>query len=82
LPGHARQVGYALFALPDGRDVPWQRVINAKGEISPRSVPYFDKRQRTLLEQEGVVFDARGRISLPRFQWDSRLSKSQSASEN
>jgi len=31
LGGQARQVGYALSALPEGNDVPWQRVINAKG---------------------------------------------------
>src|SRR6185436_18609812 len=33
LKGHARQVGYALHALPDAETVPWQRVINARGEI-------------------------------------------------
>ena len=36
LEGHARQVGYALHALPAGQDIPWHRVVNAKGEISPR----------------------------------------------
>ena len=36
LPGHARQVGYALSALRD-QDVPWHRIVNARGEVSPRS---------------------------------------------
>ena len=70
LPGHARQVGYALHALPEGSDVPWQRVINAKGEVSPRATPGWDGYQRQLLEEEGVTFDARGRVSLERWRWD------------
>lgn len=68
-PRHARQVGYALAATPDGLDIPWHRVINARGEISRRSKPGYDELQRMLLEDEGVAFDERGRICLPRFQW-------------
>ncbi len=70
LPGHARQVGYALHALPEGSDVPWQRVINARGEVSQRSGPGWEEGyQRHLLEEEGVVFDLRGRVDLKRFRW-------------
>lgn len=69
LPRRARLVGHALGGLPDGIDVPWHRVVNARGEISPRDYPDAVGRQRTLLERERVVFDARGRVSLSRFQW-------------
>jgi methylated-DNA-protein-cysteine methyltransferase-like protein len=69
LPGHARQVGYALHALAAGSPVPWQRVVNARGEVSPRRVPGWDGVQRALLEREGIVFDARGRIDLERRLW-------------
>ncbi len=62
LEGHARQVGYALHALPDGSRVPWHRVINAKGEISPRSAGDSHELQRMLLDAEGVKFDERGRV--------------------
>ncbi len=62
LEGHARQVGYALHALPDGSGVPWHRVINAKGEISPRSAGDSHELQRMLLDAEGVKFDERGRV--------------------
>ena len=72
LPQGARQVGYALHALRDGSRVPWQRVVNARGEISPRSLPGPEALQRILLEREGVVFDARGRIDLKRFGWRPR----------
>lgn len=70
MPGHARQVGYALSALPDGSPVPWHRVVNARGEISLRSHGSdADLRQRLRLEAEGVVFDAQGRIPLELFRW-------------
>ena len=35
LAGHARQVGYALHSLDVDETVPWHRVINARGEVSP-----------------------------------------------
>lgn len=70
LARHARQVGYALNALDDGTDLPWQRVINSKGEVSPRAEPGRDGYQRHLLEEEGVEFDERGRVDLERFLWD------------
>ena len=68
LPGHARLVGYALHALEDQR-VPWQRVINAKGEVSPRSFAGPEDVQRDLLEEEGVYFDLSGRVALERYRW-------------
>lgn len=59
-----RWVGGAMANCPD--DVPWQRVVNAKGEISPRPGA---RRQRELLEAEGVVFDEKGRVDFKKFGW-------------
>ena len=71
LPGRARQVGYAMAALPNGSDVPWHRVVNARGEVSRRSGgTAFEQIQRVLLEAEGVRFSAHGRIDLSQFRWD------------
>lgn len=76
LPGHARQVGYALHALTDDR-VPWHRVVNARGCISARAgEPGGSLLQRMRLEQEGVEFDARGRIPLDRFRCKGRPPRS------
>jgi len=75
LDGHARQVGYALNDLPNGSNVPWHRVINARGEISPRSRGDSHELQRLLLEAEGVEFDLRGTIDLKRFGWPTRRRK-------
>lgn len=70
LPGHARQVGYALAALPDEHDVPWHRVVNARGEVSTRRGGHsFERIQRVLLEDEGVAFDQRGRVDLASVGW-------------
>lgn len=70
LPGHARQVGYALNSLSDEHDVPWHRVINSKGRISRRAESAYDDLQRVLLEAEGVVFGLNGSISLADFGWE------------
>ena len=69
LPGHARQVGYALHALKD-EEVPWHRVVNAQGRVSGRSDPGCDGWQRELLEGEGVLFDDGGRVRLDVFGWE------------
>ena len=68
-PGQARQVGYALHATPDDIEIPWQRVINAKGEISPRGNPIGEEVQRQMLAAEGIQFTESGRISLKKYQW-------------
>lgn len=77
IDGHARQVGYALHSLPNGSGVPWHRVINARGEVSPRITSDSHELQRMLLEAEGVKFDARGRVELKKFAWKVRSEKPQ-----
>jgi methylated-DNA-protein-cysteine methyltransferase-like protein len=76
LPRGARLAGYALSALRGtAHDVPWQRVLGARGAgragISLKD-PVGAGVQRDLLEREGVVLDARGRIDLARFGWRPR----------
>jgi methylated-DNA-protein-cysteine methyltransferase related protein len=72
-PQVARHVGWALAALRED-DVPWHRVINAQGMLSFRGDTGRCALQRALLEQEGVVFDARGRVNLKtwRFSFQPR----------
>ena len=71
LSGQARQVGYALSALSDPK-LPWQRVVNAAGRISFPPGSELAELQRGLLEDEGIEFDALGRIDLGRFGWKPR----------
>ena len=76
LDGHARQVGYALHDLPPRSNLPWHRVINAKGEISPRSAGDSHELQRMLLEAEGVEFSLDGRVALKTYRWKTDEPKS------
>lgn len=69
-PRGARTVGWALRALPDGSDVPWQRVISVRGTISLGSDRTGAAAQRALLEDEGVVFDENGRVDLQVYGWE------------
>lgn len=66
----ARMVGYALASLPDGSDVPWQRVINSQGKISPHGAGFGSLVQRQRLEDEGVVFDQNQVIDFRQFGWN------------
>ncbi len=70
--GHARQVGYALHALPEGSRVPWHRVVNAQGRVSFSPGSDGALVQRRLLEKEGVRFACSGAIDLERFRWKPR----------
>jgi methylated-DNA-protein-cysteine methyltransferase-like protein len=69
-PSHARLAGYALHALPDRSPVPWHRVVNAKGEVSPRrDGSEHQLLQRLMLEREKVRFDRNGRLDLAALRW-------------
>lgn len=70
LYGKARLVGYALFRVPIAADIPWHRVINAKGEISYSSQRRGgDYLQKVLLEEEGITFKSNGKIDLRQYLW-------------
>ena len=71
-PGQPRLVGYALNALGENDTAPWHRVLNIKGEISPRAEAWAVEAQRSLLEEEGITFELDGCVSLRRFQWRPR----------
>lgn len=72
-PRHARQVGYAMRDLPQGSELPWHRVLNARGEVSARAAVGWEDVQRGLLEQEGVEL-VRERVDLLRFGWKPRTA--------
>lgn len=62
-PRAARQVAWILHSLSRTEQLPWHRVLNAKGEISLEG-----EEQQLALEAEGVVFDRAGKLSLSRYQ--------------
>ncbi|MGD1871885.1 MAG: MGMT family protein [Mastigocoleus sp.] len=72
--GKARVVGYALYKVDTNSDIPWHRVVNAKGEISYSPLRQgMDYVQRNLLEDEGIEFTREGKINLRQYEWISEL---------
>ncbi len=69
-PRSSRAVGYALRALTAGHDVPWHRVVNHRGQISPRYPAESPMLQRVLLEDEGGRFDTQSSIDLSMYRWE------------
>ncbi len=74
-PGAARGVGTTLGALADHLDVPWWRVLSARGEVAIPVSGMVAPLQRALLEEEGVEFDDIGRVDMRRFGWPPRESR-------
>ena len=70
LIGKPRLVGYALYRVTIDDDVPWHRVINAKGEVSRSPLRNgTDDLQQVLLEDEGIVFNRVGKLDLSQYRW-------------
>lgn len=69
-PRASRAVGYAMRASGRQDDVPWQRVINGKGQISAKTEVERPVLQKMLLESEGVKFDASETCNLKRLRWE------------
>ena len=63
-------VSGAVASCPD--DVPWQRVVNSKGEVSEKNGADA-KRHKLLLEDEGVIFGVRGRIDMGKYGWNGKI---------
>jgi len=77
LKGQSRLVGYALHRLLPGADIPWQRVINAKGMLSFPKNNAFCRLQKQLLAQEGIQF-TREMIDLKKYSWKAKAIKCKS----
>jgi len=67
-PRAARQVVRILHLMSEKHQLPWHRVINAKGEIAIKERTGFI-RQKKLLEQEGVSVSELGHIDLATYQF-------------
>jgi methylated-DNA-protein-cysteine methyltransferase-like protein len=68
-PAAARAVGYALYALGGDTEVPWWRIVNARGGISYKNRGANADLQRALLEHEGIHFALDGRLDLETYRW-------------
>ena len=64
----ARQVVRLLNSSWEKENLPWHRIVNSKGTISLRSGDGYEM-QKSLLEAEGVEFNAKDKIDFKRFLW-------------
>lgn len=64
-----RMVGYAMAGLPQDSTIPWHRVINSAGKISPRGNPISTDLQHQRLKDEGITFTKSGNINLKTYRW-------------
>jgi methylated-DNA-protein-cysteine methyltransferase-like protein len=68
IPRQARLVAYALHKLPPNSSIPWHRVVKSDGAIAfPSFFPLYRKQKR-LLEHEGIKLH-RGKVALQKFGW-------------
>lgn len=74
MPRAARRVSQAMRRAPRGVDLPWHRVINAQGKISFPEDSSAWKKQKDLLEDEGVVF-LKGKIDLDHFGYRGAVDR-------
>jgi len=74
MPRAARRVSQALRRSPSGMKLPWHRVINAQGKISFPEDSSGWKKQKDLLEAEGVIF-LNGKIDLDHFGYRGAVDR-------
>lgn len=74
MPRSARYVGYALRANPEpGADVdaiPCHRVVFKDGRMASGFAFGGEEVQRSMLRDEGVLFDAEGNADMTACQWN------------
>jgi methylated-DNA-protein-cysteine methyltransferase-like protein len=68
-PNGARQVTRIIHSMSRKHDLPWHRVINARGHISLPKFNGYDE-QKARLRQEGIEFDANDRVDLATYLWN------------
>ena len=67
-PRGARQVVRILHSMSRAYELPWHRVLNAKGEIAIMD-DELRFMQSMLLQNEGVRVDDNGRVELERYRY-------------
>jgi len=70
----ARMIGRALGRAPRELNLPWHRVLNAKGQISLPPGSRSATRQKELLQEEGVILRS-GKVDMSRYQWEPSLDE-------
>lgn len=67
-PRAARQIVRILHSMSRKHNLPWHRVINAKGQVAIQQDASFNE-QVISLQAEGVNVSETGMVDLEKFQW-------------
>lgn len=73
-PRRARYVGYALHVNPRPGEIPCHRIVFSDGRLADGFAFGGPDEQRRLLEAEGVLFLADGRVDLDACRWPAGLA--------
>ena len=68
-PRRPRQVGMVLKGLPEDTELPWHRIVNAKGYVPSRGRWWGALLQIERLRAEGIAVDADGNLDLGLYGW-------------
>jgi len=74
-PQGSRGVAWILHSSSTVHQLPWHRVLNAKGKISFEAGTHNFRQQKKRLENEGVVVSVNGQLSLAKYQWKKKEPK-------
>ncbi len=69
-PRRPRQVGMILRGLPEGTELPWQRVVNNQGYVPSKGRWWGAMVQIERLRAEGIEVDEAGNLDLARYRWN------------
>ena len=70
-PRASRMVAGILHLYSEKDNLPWYRVINRQGKISLKPNDGYEV-QKSLLENEGIIFDEKEAIDLDRYLWQPK----------
>ncbi|KON88485.1 DNA methyltransferase [Sporosarcina globispora] len=68
-PRGARQVVRILHTQSEKHQLPWQRVVNGKGEIGFKD-EFSQNLQRELLENEGIHFNTNKKLDIQKYAFE------------
>lgn len=68
-PQRPRQVGMILKGLPEGTELPWHRVVNARGYVPSKGRWWGALEQIARLGAEGIQVDELGNLDIGEYQW-------------
>lgn len=72
-PQGSRGVAWILHSCSTLHKLPWHRVLNSKGKISFDRASHNYKKQKRLLEAEGILFSPGGQLNMKKYQWNKRM---------